>query len=120
MKYGLVILSMLMALSAQAIDFRCVNKNKVQALLSMDVTGRNIRWMQAGVKPSSGIYKGVEKAPFSDWKGYHLFMLRDWAYSNDSLWLLAIDNPKSSAPKVVVFYDNDDHYERENYFQCYR
>lgn len=118
MKYILLVLGLTM--SVHATEYRCIDKNKLQATLVIDAAGRSIKWFQARAKPTSGVYKGVEKAPYSEWKGYYQYQLEQWSYTNDSSWILAIDLKSSAFPRAVVYYDNDDHPENENFFQCYR
>lgn len=105
---------------AQAIEYRCIDSNRGTATIVIDTFTKRVVWMQKGARVTEGVYKGVEKAPYSAWKGSDLYQLVQWPYSNDSSWILALNLNSTVSPKITVYFDNDDHPEKEKSFQCYR
>lgn len=115
----LIVLFILISTNVMASEYNCVDTNNQTGILLIDNYGRGIHW-NIGRKASIGVSIGTEKAPYSPWKGYSLFRLTQWPMTNDSSWIIAIEPNKQINPKIIVYYDNDDHPEKERAFSCYR
>ncbi len=114
-------LVILLSLNTLASEYNCIDKNNQTGVLSVDNYSKTIHWFQyKNAKASIGVPAGIEKAPYSPWKGYALFRLTQWPMTNDSSWIVAIQPNKQIDPAIVVYFDNDDHPENERAFRCIR
>lgn len=116
----LTLLLIALGTNAWSMEFTCVDKNKQTGVLIIDSYNHAVQWYPNRARASVGQAIGKETAPYSPWKGFALYRLTQWPMTNDSSWILAIDPSNANYPKVVVYYDNDDHPENERFFSCYR
>ena len=106
---------------AYAVEYNCVDKNRQTGTLRVDNYSHSLTWYpHRGAKLTGGTVVGIEKAPYSPWKGYRLFQLTNWPITNDSSWILAIEPNRHNDPSIVIYLDNDDHPEKEQYYRCYK
>ena len=116
------VFGLLISAGAQASDlvFACHDRNGNEAVLTIR-EGSLIHWNEPWHSSSSpGDFAGKEMAPFSSWKGYSLYKLRNFYQTNDSAFYLAIETLSAPFFKAVVFYDNDDHAEEITRYRCSR
>lgn len=106
--------------STMATEYSCIDRDRSSATLIIDFYTNRLVWMKKSAPVTNGVFKNIENAPFSEWKGYQTYQLVQWPSSADSSWKLAIDFKSVTAPKVVVYFDNDDHEEKVSFWQCYK
>lgn len=120
MKYLVLMLSFLCFSAFAETSYDCQSTEGTRASLSVHGK-KSVEWFDISHSASSaGRSIGLEKAPFSDWKNHHLFRLVDFATSDDSSFIIALDKLRGPKIQAVVYFDNDDHPENIEEFQCWQ
>lgn len=113
----LILVTALATQSAFAANYLCSDKNGNQSQLTT-LANHRILWSEPWHSAqSSGEFKGFEKAPFSEFKGYSLFQLSDFYNTEDSAYMIALGR-KGKTRTAIVYFDHDDHIEEETIYNC--
>ncbi|HWU44264.1 MAG TPA: hypothetical protein VN132_12525 [Bdellovibrio sp.] len=117
-KISITIVSMFLSLNAFASTYSCKdNGGKVAELKVLNST--NVFWSEPWHSAeSNGVFKDYEQAPYSDYKGYRLYQLVNFAHSPDSSYILAVSALNGDKVKAAVYWDNDDHPEEITEYIC--
>ncbi len=117
MKIMLLIFGVL-TLNCYAAQFSCQDNEGHIAQLKIQ-SNNGLFWEEAWHSAdSAGKYIGIEKAPFSDWKGYKKFQLTSFYQTDDSFYTLALEKTTGTHFKAFVYFDNDGHEEEVTQYQC--
>lgn len=117
----IALFSMTLLLSAQvfASTYRCVDVHGDQAELR--ISGRDVTWSEpARGASSTACFVGLDSALSSARRGYQLFKLVDFYTTADSIYMLALSGRAGKRLKAAVYFDNDDHEEELQNFDCVR
>lgn len=100
-------------------QYTCTDKAGVVADLTV-YNSKQVEWNEDYHSANSrGEFIGKDKAPYSPYKGYSLFKLYDFYFTDDSSYVLGLRISKNgNISKAVIYLDNDDHIEEENEYTC--
>lgn len=108
--------------NAFAYDYSCKSQDQNTEATLQVLNKKEIVWTDHSHSASShGVFKGLDKAPFSERKGELQFALVDFYTTENQQFVLSIPKTvfkKPSTVQITEFFDNDDHPEQEIKFQC--